>query len=741
MARRGPYNSGVTVVDRPTTTSTANTASAQQQTSNSKKDDSAYKASFDAAVKNAKTDEAKYQAAVEKAREEIGNKDVSRDEFKRIIDKYFEKSGASKTGREMRGENGWTDFVGGVNNVINGVNTTVGNAVDFAWDNVVGNAGGLISKDLGDDIKNMATGKDLALVPDIASDVALTVAGLTPVVVAKEAFRNADNFKEAATGKDSVTLEDLGDEQRFAKAGMGALALALSALPGVGKAKNILKASDKETAEGLLTKQTSKVASGRKTLGEVQKTNAEQLAKEKTPEQIYAEIPKAEPVIKKARAQARTAASNNRQAYMDAHKLSGFPGVSSPFKNATEAIRYFESKPQIRQIPKTNAPGYTPVDEFVKTLRGMRAKPVDEATIKAAKEAEEKGAAKAGEAAKSFGKKFSELSEKEAAAKKSLQAAEEMEQRAQDWVDKSTAGRFASTWGTDLSSFGSALRNFFPTFRTGLKEVKTSKSLSKKMQEANKNLREQMKTQGKKSKEITADDRRAALVKQFKGKDMDDEAARNLYEQALKDAGWTGSDIIGTEAGLLAPKSVRRTRFMPGLLYSLQKAGEDVGFRGNTSYMRDVLADGVKKQERYARAYLPEEDATGLEGLKLMHELDKRNPGSILNVIKGNAAGMFASAPMVPLAYQAEQGGSFDEATLAAMQDPMAFVTAMFPLFSGRGLAVKGIPTMSGRLGSYLPYAGLRSKDVFENYSNNVIGEDSDKNSYEEALANIKKRS
>ena len=221
MARRGPYNSGVTVVDRPTSASTTPTASAQQQTSNSKKDDSAYKASFDAAVKNAKTDEAKYQAAVEKAREEIGDKDVSRDEFKRIIDKYFKELGASKTGREMRGENGWTDFVGGVNNVINGVNTTVGNAVDFAWDNTVGNVGGLISKDLGNDIKNMATGKDLALVPDIASDVALTVAGLTPVVVAKEAFRNADNFKEAATGKDSVTLEDLGDEQRFAKAGLG----------------------------------------------------------------------------------------------------------------------------------------------------------------------------------------------------------------------------------------------------------------------------------------------------------------------------------------------------------------------------------------------------------------------------------------------------------------------------------------------------------------------------------------
>ena len=715
MARRGPYNSGVTIVDRPTSAPTTTTASAQQQTSNSKKDDSAYKASFDAAVKNAKTDEAKYQAAVEKAREEIGDKDVSRDEFKRIIDKYFKDLGASKTGREMRGENGWTDFVGGVNNVINGVNTTVGNAVDFAWDNVVGNAGGLISKDLGDDIKNMATGKDLALVPDIASDVALTVAGLTPVVVAKEAFRNADNFKEAATGKDSVTLEDLGDEQRFAKAGMGALALALSALPGVGKAKNILKASDKETAEGLLTRQTDKALE--KAAEATAKSDAVSAAAKEEADAIKA--------LQKARGASRSAASQSRKSIIDEYDWGQFSAAPT---TRTEVEKLINSLPEQKGIIKEKAgnQNYVSLASVLKRLKGEKAAPIDKSLS---------------EASEAAAKKTASAKTELEAAEKAAKEANETERLAQEWVDKSTPGRFASTWGTDLSSFGSALRNFFPTFGTGLKEVKTSKSLSKKMQEANKDLREQMKTQGKKSKEITADDRRAALVKQFKGKDMDDEAAQNLYEQALKDAGWTGSDIIGTEAGLLAPKSVRRTRFMPGLLYSLQKAGEDVGFRGNTSYMRDVLADGVKKQERYARAYLPEEDATGLEGLKLMHELDKRNPGSILNVIKGNAAGMFASAPMVPLAYQAEQGGSFDEATLAAMQDPMAFVTAMFPLFSGRGLAVKGIPTMSGRLGSYLPYAGLRSKDVFENYSNNVIGEDSDKNSYEEALANIKKRS
>ena len=715
MARRGPYNSGVTVVDRPTSASTTPTASAQQQTSNSKKDDSAYKASFDAAVKNAKTDEAKYQAAVEKAREEIGDKDVSRDEFKRIIDKYFKELGASKTGREMRGENGWTDFVGGVNNVINGVNTTVGNAVDFAWDNTVGNVGGLISKDLGNDIKNMATGKDLALVPDIASDVALTVAGLTPVVVAKEAFRNADNFKEAATGKDSVTLEDLGDEQRFAKAGMGALSLALSALPGVGKAKNILKASDKETAEGLLTRQTDKALE--KAAEATAKSDAVSAAAKEEADAIKA--------LQKARGASRSAASQSRKSIIDEYDWGQFSAAPT---TRTEVERLINSLPEQKGIIKEKAgnQNYVSLASVLKRLKGEKAAPIDKSLS---------------EASEAAAKKTVSAKTELEAAEKAAKEANETERLAQEWVDKSTPGRFATTWGTDLRSFGSALRNFYPTFRAGLKEVKTSKNLSKKMQEANKELREQMKSQGKKSKEITADDRRAALVKQFKGKDMDDEAAQNLYEQALKDAGWTGSDIIGTEAGLLAPKSVRRTRFMPGLLYSLQKAGEDVGFRGNTSYMRDVLADGVKKQERYARAYLPEEDATGLEGLKLMHELDKRNPGSILNVIKGNAAGMFASAPMVPLAYQAEQGGSFDEATLAAMQDPMAFVTAMFPLFSGRGLAVKGIPTMSGRLGSYLPYAGLRSKDVFENYSNNVIGEDSDKNSYEEALANIKKRS
>ena len=713
MARRGPYASSTAVAEKPATVSGA---SVQNPSVQPKADDSSKKGAFDTAVQNASNDQSKYQAAVEKAREEINGKDVSRDEFKRTIDKYFNESGASKTGREMRGENAWTDFVGGVNNAINGINTGIGTGVDAIWDNTIGNVAGLISKDLGDSVKNLATGEDLALVPDIASDIALTVAGLTPVVVAKEAFRNADNFKEAAEGKDSVTLEDLSDEQRIAKGGLGTLALALSAIPGVGKFKNIAKVSDKETAEGLLTRQSDKVA----------EKAAEATSKQEALEKAMTEEEAAAKAIETAQKAAKTP---ERQAIIDEYdwQLAG----NNP-ENIADIEKYLSGLPEKKGIVREKA-GDRKYSTYASVLDRLEKVPVE--VDKSLTEASEAAAKKTASAKTNL-----------EAAEKSAQEANKLEESAQKWADKSTPGRVLSTYGTDISSFAQALKNFVPSFRSGLKEVKTSKELSKKMQKANEALRDEMKKEKKSSKEITADDRRKYLMSQF-GKSDSEEAAQatqKAYEQALKNSGWREADVVGEGAGLLAPKSVRRTRVMPGFLYGLQKAGEDIGFRGNTSYMRDVLSDSVDKTQRYARAYLPAEDATGLEGVKLMHELDKRNPGSIMNVIKGNAAGMFSSVPMVPLAYQANYGGDFGDAVMAAANDveenPGAFLTAMFPLFAGRGLAVKGIPNIAGRLGSYSPYAMLRSKDVFENYNNNIIGEDSDFSSYEDALANIKKK-
>ena len=208
--------------------------------------------------KNASSDSEKYAAAVAMARDDLADKNVDRTTFKNAIDSYYNTMGASKSGREMRGENAWTDFVQGVNDFTHGVNTGIGNGIDWLWDNSVGNFTDLVAgKEAGDAVKNFMTGEDLSIIPDIASDVLLTIPGWTiPLVVAKEGFRNADNFNEAISGKDSVTLEDLDDSQRAAKAALGTMGVGLSVLPGVGKARSIAKlASQKEADSALKTAQ------------------------------------------------------------------------------------------------------------------------------------------------------------------------------------------------------------------------------------------------------------------------------------------------------------------------------------------------------------------------------------------------------------------------------------------------------------------------------------------------------
>lgn len=207
-------------------------------------------------AQQADTDEAKYAAAVEQARNSFGGENASRGAFKDAIDRYFAENGGSKTGREMRGENAWTDLIQGINDVNRGINTGIGTGMDFVFDNTVGNLAGLFGgEEAGKDVKNWFSGEDLALIPDIASDVLLTASGWgIPLVVTKEAARNADDFYGAFTGRDAVTREILTPEQRAARGTLATLGTGLSILPGIGKARSIAKmASGKEAKSGLET--------------------------------------------------------------------------------------------------------------------------------------------------------------------------------------------------------------------------------------------------------------------------------------------------------------------------------------------------------------------------------------------------------------------------------------------------------------------------------------------------------
>lgn len=227
---------------------------------------------FKYAAKNANTDDARYQAAVEKARQDFSGQDVDRRTFKNAIDTNFKNYGGTKTGREMRGENAWTDFVQGVNDLTHGVNTGIGNLVDAGWDTVVGGIGDMISPEFGNDIRNFGTGEDLAIVPDILSDVLLTMSTVgIPLVVAKEGFRNADNFNSAISGKDPITLEELTPEQRALRGLMGVGTTSLAALPGISKLKGAWNAADKKLIEG-----ASKAAGERKIATEKAVQDAEE---------------------------------------------------------------------------------------------------------------------------------------------------------------------------------------------------------------------------------------------------------------------------------------------------------------------------------------------------------------------------------------------------------------------------------------------------------------------------------
>lgn len=180
----------------------------------------------------------KYAAAVELAKQALSNKDDVDDKlFKDTIDQQFQTLSPDDgmTGRDMRGENLWTDLVGGAKDAINGFNSAVGNGLDAVWDNTLGGITGT---------KDAFNGQDLAIVPDIAEDILLTAVPYVGPALAmgKNAVQQSDNIAEGLSGYDSITGEKIDGGQQAAKLGEAALSTALSGIGGIGKANRALKA-------------------------------------------------------------------------------------------------------------------------------------------------------------------------------------------------------------------------------------------------------------------------------------------------------------------------------------------------------------------------------------------------------------------------------------------------------------------------------------------------------------------
>lgn len=190
-------------------------------------------------------DDMKYAVAVKTAQDRLADSgDLSDDAMKQEIDRIYEQElGAGEgAGRAKRGENGFTDVVGGIKDFIDNTTLGAGNLMDGLFDNTIGNIAGLVGgEEYGQSVKDAFDGSDLQIVADIASDVALSAipgAGI-PLVLAKNAFQNADNFAEAISGVDNVTLDNLDGWQRFGKGAEAVGSTALSAIPGIGKARNL----------------------------------------------------------------------------------------------------------------------------------------------------------------------------------------------------------------------------------------------------------------------------------------------------------------------------------------------------------------------------------------------------------------------------------------------------------------------------------------------------------------------
>lgn len=205
------------------------------------------------------SDDMKYQIAVQQAQNQLADvNNVNDQRMKDTIDDIYENElGAGEgAGRKYRGENSLTDLLNWGKNTINTINRGAGEAMDFLFDQSIGNLAGLISEDAKNSVQGLFDGEDAALAADMISDIGLSMipyAGI-PLVVAKNAIQQSDNFAEALSGVDNIAQTSLDGGQRFGKAGEALLATGLSAVPGIGKARKLATLAEPYKADKAVIK-------------------------------------------------------------------------------------------------------------------------------------------------------------------------------------------------------------------------------------------------------------------------------------------------------------------------------------------------------------------------------------------------------------------------------------------------------------------------------------------------------
>lgn len=197
------------------------------------------------------SDGQKYQYAVQLARQDLGDDASDDEDFRNLVDEYYAQMDPTASAEDMRGETGVTRAIRGIGEFYDGVNDTLGDGIDWLWDNVIGSAAGgigsvvdaasngqtnfeeewrrgvsdAISPATADAIASMGTGMLVSAIPGLGIPLSI---GLT-------AAQNSDDIYEAITGRDAISLEELDGNERLGRAGAALLDTALAAAPAVGK--------------------------------------------------------------------------------------------------------------------------------------------------------------------------------------------------------------------------------------------------------------------------------------------------------------------------------------------------------------------------------------------------------------------------------------------------------------------------------------------------------------------------
>lgn len=708
-------------------------------------------------------DEALYQQAVDFARDKYGDTRTSNADFINTVDSQFAKLGGSKTGREMRGDTVLDDAARGINDFTGAVNTTIGNGMDWIFDNTVGNlAAGAAGKDVGDAVKNWFTGEDLALIPDIASDVALYASGVgIPLAVAKGVARSAGDVKDAVTGKDSITLEDLDGDQRFARGAIGGLGVALSALPGIGKVANLAKGASKVSSSA--ARKEAETAA-KKVTEEAEKLKGEYDDSIKNVQEKLREQTDASDKLDQAN-EAFSGVYKNSPEPRNVDLMNGVPqpavasvappGISQSSYNKITDLWNNEVGPKVEAYMADNGsfPSWKQIqsDLNLPKLEKNELKFLQDAVKKVKSNyddynspflAAQKNVSEAKTAADNADEAFLQSTKDSTKAKeaydKAVEAAKGPEERAaaaKKYDDMSGVGRFFSNIAGDVKGFGSAIRDIPKTISSSQDRIAAQKELARLLRQVNFG-----------TKRGTDRETRDKILQDLMGGSDETENFNKLTE-LLKRAGIDSLDQIGSKAsGAYKVKDLGNVpRFMPGVRRTFSDVLSDIGTRGNSSFAK-IASDTA--EEMRAKQFLglvreaAAKDANGVARAATAVRNSWSNPGSAWQTVKANALGQGLSLPLIPLALQAQYGGDYIDNVQRLSKDVKAngagkLLAATFPVGGGRTIAQRALPGIRGTANKFYPYGAIRARDTIDDFQD-MFDDNIGRGKFEEALNNTK---